>query len=98
MSPLNSEQTRELFRAILKLENEEECRAFFEDVCTFGELIEMSRRLDVAKKLIEGKTFAQVSEETGASTATISRVNRCVLYGGGGYRSILSRLTEEKEK
>ncbi len=99
MSPLKTRQAKALFRAVLALETEEECRAFFEDICTVNEIIEMSQRLDVAKNLIEGKTFNQIGQETGASSATISRVNKCVLYGGGGYRRVLSRLgVKEAEK
>ncbi|MBP3685796.1 MAG: hypothetical protein J6J21_02065 [Clostridia bacterium] len=98
MSPLKTRQAKELFRAILALETEEDCSAFLEDLCTVNEIIEMSQRLDVAKNLLEKKTFNQIGKETGASSATISRVNKCVLYGGGGYQRILSRLAKEEEK
>ena len=98
MSPLKTRQAKELFRAILALETEEDCSAFLEDLCTVNEIIEMSQRLDVAKNLLEKKTFNQIGKETGASSATISRVNKCVLYGGGGYHRILSRLAKEEEK
>ena len=98
MSPLKTRQAKELFRALLALETEEDCIAFLEDLCTVNEILEMSQRLDVAKNLLEKKTFNQIGKETGASSATISRVNKCVLYGGGGYQRILSRLAETKEK
>ena len=98
MSPLKTRQAKELFRAILALETEEDCSAFLEDLCTVNEIIEMSQRLDVAKNLLEKKTFNQIGKETGASSATISRVNKCVLYGGGGYRRILSRLARAEEE
>ncbi len=96
MSPSKTRQAKALFRAVLALENEEDCRVFFEDICTVNEIIEMSQRLDVAKNLIEGKTFNQIGKETGASSATISRVNKCVLYGGGGYKRVLNRLAEKE--
>lgn len=80
------------YRAILSLENEEECRAFFEDVCTIKELQDMSHRLEVARELAEGRVFNDICRETGSSTATISRVNKCLTYGPGGYAIVLGRL------
>jgi TrpR-related protein YerC/YecD len=85
-----------LFRAILSLENEEECNLLFEDICTVKELQAMAQRLTVAAQLSEGKNYNAVSESTGASSATISRVNKCLLYGDGGYKLVLERM-EEKE-
>lgn len=82
----------ELFEAILKLQTVEECRQFFEDICTITEATAIAQRLEVAKLLREGKTFHEVVESTGASTTTISRVNRCLQYGSGGYQLILERL------
>lgn len=84
--------TDALFAAILKLESIEECYRFFEDICTIKELQSISQRLEVAKLLREGKTYGEVEESTGASTATISRVNRCLHYGSDGYKLILNRL------
>jgi TrpR-related protein YerC/YecD len=78
-----------VFNAILKLNTIEDCRKFFEDVCTIKELQDIKQRLDVAKLLIEGKNYQEVCKETGASTATISRVNKCLMYGRGGYKSVL---------
>ncbi|NLM04905.1 MAG: TrpR-like protein YerC/YecD [Clostridiales bacterium] len=90
-----------LFEAILKLENMEECYRFFEDICTVRELQSISQRLEVAKLLKMGKTYNYIEESTGASTATISRVNRCLHYGADGYKIILERLEisdEESDK
>ncbi len=78
-----------LFEAVLKLENVEDCRKFFEDVCTIKELQDISQRLEVAKLLSAGKNYQEVCKKTGASTATISRVNKCLLYGKGGYKTVL---------
>ena len=79
----------QLFEAILKLKDLEDCRKFFEDVCTIKELQDMLQRLEVAKLLSEGKNYQEVSKATGASTATISRVNKCLLYGRGGYKCVI---------
>ena len=81
-----------LYRGILTLRDVEECRAFFEDLCTVKELSEMSRRLSAAKMLDENKVYTEIAEETGLSTATISRVNRCLKYGSDGYVRVLERL------
>ena len=93
------EETKELFRAILTLQTEEECAAFFEDICTIKEIQDMSQRLQVAGLLNKGEKYQSIEQSTGASTATISRVNKCLLYGSGGYRIILDRCgAEEKEQ
>lgn len=84
----------ELFRAILALETEEDCYRFFEDICTIKEIQSISQRLAVAKLLKEKKTYTEIEKQTGASTATISRVNRCLIYGSDGYQRILERLEE----
>lgn len=86
-----SSDFKELYNAILSLENEEECRLFFEDICTMKELETMTQRLQVAKMLLAGKTFNEIVQATGASTTTISRVNRCLNYGDGGYRNIINK-------
>lgn len=88
----------ELFDAILLLKDREECYRFFEDVCTIKELQAISQRLQVAKLLRSDKTYHEVEEITGASTATISRVNRCLLYGADGYNIILDRIDKIEEK
>jgi TrpR-related protein YerC/YecD len=83
-----------LCSAVLLLENEEECYRFFEDICTINELKSMAQRLQVACMLQEGKTYQQIENETGASTATISRVKRYLHYGAGGYGLVLERLSK----
>ncbi|MCQ2547652.1 MAG: YerC/YecD family TrpR-related protein [Clostridia bacterium] len=88
-------EVEKLYEAILKLETVEECDKFFEDICTINEVISIAQRLEVAKLLDQGKTYVQVEQETKASTATISRVNKCLLYGKG-YRLVLDRLKEEE--
>lgn len=97
MKDIHTEATKEFIKAILLLNDEEECRNFFEDICTVKELQDISQRLEVARMLDDGKSYQVVSKETGASTATISRVNRCLVYGSGGYKNILKKL-EEKNK
>ncbi len=87
-----------LFKAVLKLENIEECQAFFEDLCTIRELQDLSQRFEVACMLWEGKNYQEVSKETGASTATICRVNRCLNYGSDGYRAVLEREQNNGDK
>ncbi len=91
-SRFKNEEIDELFRAILALETEEECYRFFEDICTVNEIHAISQRLHVAKLLYEHKTYTDIEEVTKASTATISRINKCLLYGADGYRRILERL------
>lgn len=92
MSPLNSKEVDVLYEAILSLKDKAECSAFFEDLCTVNEIVSLSQRISVAQKLSDGKTFAVITEETGASSATIGRVNRCLSYGTGGYKSVLEKL------
>lgn len=90
-----SESINDFFKAILLLESEEECLDFFEDICTVKELQDISQRLEVAILLKSGKNYQTVSKETGASTATISRVNKCLTYGSG-YRRVLDKLEKSK--
>ena len=85
----------ELFAAILCLHNLEECYSFFEDVCTVNELLSISQRFEVAKMLREKKTYLEIAEKTGASTATISRVNRSLMYGKDGYSLVFGRLEKQ---
>lgn len=82
----------DLFEAILTLKTQEECYQFFEDICTINELKSLAQRLEVAKMLEEKKTYADIQQLTGASTATISRVNKCLSYGSDGYKLVLDRL------
>ncbi len=95
---IKDEHTDELFEAILSLQNLEECYRFFEDVCTIKEIKSIVQRLQVAKLLRENKTYSEIEEKTGASTATISRVSRCLNYGADGYNLILDRLYNEKKE
>ena len=86
-----------LYRAIAALENEDECRRFLQDLCTVSELKAMEQRMDVAMLLDEGLIYSDILERTGASSATISRVNRCLHYGADGYRTVSPRLREKEE-
>lgn len=83
-----------LFNAVLELKSVEDCRKFFEDVCTIKELQDVTQRLEVAKLLKKGYNYQSISKETGASTATISRVNKCLNYGSGGYDIVLGKEGE----
>ncbi len=82
----------QLFEAVLCLKNKEECYSFFEDLCTVNELLSLSQRYEVASMLKDKKTYLEIAEKTGASTATISRVNRSLNYGNDGYDLVFSRL------
>lgn len=95
---IHTEAVDELFSAILSLKNKEECYLFFEDVCTVNELLSLSQRFEVARMLMEKKTYLEIAEKTGASTATISRVNRSLNYGNDGYEMVLSRMSESEDK
>lgn len=86
-----------LFEAILSLKNPEECYTFFEDICTVNELLSLSQRFEVARMLRNHKTYLEIAEKTGASTATISRVNRSLNYGKDGYDMVFTRISEVKE-
>lgn len=94
---IDSEDIRGLYEAILKLETPEECYRFFEDLCTIHEIQAMAQRLQVARMLRDHVTYHEIVERTGASTATISRINRCLLYGAGGYRTLLARIDGEEK-
>ena len=82
----------QLFEAILSLETKADCAAFFEDLCTIKELKDMVDRLDVAECLLDGETYETIVKKTKMSSATISRINRCIQYGSGGYSKILKRI------
>jgi TrpR-related protein YerC/YecD len=92
MKQRQKEQYEFLFDAILSLENKEECERFFEDLCTVRELQDMSDRLKVAELLINHDTYEEISEKTKISSATISRINRAIQYGNGGYQEIILKL------
>lgn len=84
-----------LFDTILSLKTREECYMFFEDACTVKEMLDIAQRLEVAKMLADKQSYVQIAKETGMSTATISRVNRCLMYGAGGYRLALDRMENQ---
>ncbi len=96
-SKLKCEEVDELFEAILSLENEEECYRFFEDICTVNELHAIAQRLHVAKLLNDKNTYNEIEEVTKASTATISRINKCLQYGADGYKIVLERNKKTKD-
>lgn len=94
---LKDKMTDNLFEAILLLKNKEECYCFFEDIATVAEIKAMAQRLEVARLLKENVTYTAIAEATGASTATISRVKRCLFFGADGYQLVLSRLGRKEE-
>ena len=94
---IRNRQTDLLMRAILSLDNEEDAYRFFEDLCTIPEMRSISQRLEVASLLREKVTYQKIAEETGASSATISRVNRALTYGADGYHRVLDRM-DKKQK
>ncbi len=96
-SKFKREDIDELFKAILLLENEEECYRFFEDICTVNEIHAIAQRLQVARFLSEKKTYNEIEEVTKASTATISRINKCLVYGADGYKLILQKMKENEK-
>ena len=96
MDVFHNEGSALLVQAILALRTEEECRAFLEDLMTGGEIQDCSQRVLVAKLLREGLVYSRIAGATGASSATISRVNRCLHYGAGGYKAVIPRLREQK--
>lgn len=98
MNKLNKETTHKLFRAILSLRTVEECEKFFDDAFTIQELEAIAQRFDVACRLEEGKSYVEINRETGASTATICRVSKCLNYGDGGYRIAIERTAREQKK
>lgn len=95
---LRGAQLDQLFDAILSLKDREECYRFFDDIATMSEIHAFSQRLQVAKMLTEGHTYNNIEKETKASTATISRVRRCINYGSDGYKLAIERLAEKKEE
>lgn len=87
-----NDQTDLLYEAILSLKTKEECRAFFQDLCTVTELKAMAQRIEVAQLLDQGLIYSDILERTGTSSATISRINRALQYGSDGYKTVLARL------
>ena len=98
MDKLRNPETDLLFEGILTLQTVEECYRFFTDICTIKELQAMTQRLQVAKQLHEGRNYNEVCRDTGASSATICRVNKCLNYGDGGYRTVLERLEGDQDE
>ena len=96
-SILEKEDVDALFDAVLTLKNREDCYRFFEDLCTINEIHAIAQRMEVAKYLAEKKTYSEIEKITNASTATISRINKCLVYGAGGYRLVLDRLKENEQ-
>ena len=94
---IRTEAVDYLFSAILCLKDKEECYTFFEDICTINELLSLSQRFEVAKMLREKRTYLEIAEKTGASTATISRVNRSLNYGNDGYDMVFDRIEKEEK-
>ncbi|RDI36699.1 YerC/YecD family TrpR-related protein [Falsibacillus pallidus] len=94
---LRGKELDQLFNAVLSLKTLEECYLFFDDLATVNEIQSLAQRLEVARMLREGKTYHKIETETGASTATISRVKRCLNYGNDAYLMVLDRLKEEEE-
>ena len=97
MNNWRTKEVDELFEAILSLESIEECYEFFEDACTIKEILDIAQRLKIAKMLKNGVNYATISKETGVSTATISRVSKCIEYGRGGYTKVIER-TDKRDK
>ncbi len=95
-SKLKNKETEELFKAVLLLDSEENCYRFFEDICTVNELNSISQRWHVAQLLSEGKTYSEIEKITKASTATLSRINKCLVYGADGYRRMLDKVAEQE--
>ncbi|KRG11633.1 hypothetical protein ACA30_11630 [Virgibacillus soli] len=93
---LRGKELDQLFDAILTLQNREECYRFFDDLCTINEIQSLSQRLEVARMLREGNTYHKIESETGASTATISRVKRCLNFGNDTYEMVLDRVEGER--
>ena len=98
MKELETGNLDALFNAVLELKTLDECRRFFDDLCTIAELRSMAQRMEVALMLRDGRVYTDIAAETGASTATISRVNRCINYGKNGYNLVIDRLKENGDE
>ena len=94
MQRMDKTAINKLYSAILSLKSNEECSAFFDDICTVQEIEALAQRLEVACHLLEGKSYVDINKCTGASTATICRVSRCLNYGDGGYKTVIDRMKE----
>ena len=98
MAKIEKKYLENLYKAILSLKNPEECAAFLDDVCTIQELEALSQRFEVARLLHEGKNYVDINKLTGASTATICRVSKCLSYGDGGYKTVIQRMEKAGEE
>ena len=96
MGYVRTEEMNKLFETILKLDSIEECYSFFEDICTIKEMQDMAQRLAVAVLLDKGENYQKISQDVSVSTATISRVSKCLRYGSGGYRLALDKMKQEE--
>ena len=95
MAKMDQKYLQDFYKAILSLKTEDECAKFFDDVCTVQEEEVISQRFEVAKLLYEGKNYNDINKLTGASTATICRVSKCLTYGDGGYKTVIERVAQE---
>ena len=98
MHKFKSDAVDTLFKAILSLKDAEECYSFFDDICTIAEIKDMAQRLETAMLIDKGISYQKISDQIGVSTATISRVSKCLNYGAGGYRTIIDRMKEENDE
>ena len=98
MANFQNESTKRLFDVIANLKDEKECEMFFEDLCTIKEIQDMAQRLETAVLLNSGENYQNISAKVGVSSATISRVNRCLNYGSGGYKSVVDKIAEKKDE
>ena len=98
MAKIEKKYLENLYKAILSLENVDECAAFFDDICTIQELEALSQRFEVARLLHDGKNYVDINKQTGASTATICRVSKCLTYGDGGYETVIRRMDKAGEE
>lgn len=97
MAKMDQQYLEDFYKAVLSLNTAEECAAFFDDVCTIQELEVISQRFEVAKLLHEGRNYNDINKLTGASTATICRVSKCLTYGDGGYKMVIEKLSREEQ-
>ena len=98
MAKIDKTYLENLYKAILSLQSVDECAAFFDDICTIQELEALSQRFEVARLLSEGKNYVDINKLTGASTATICRVSKCLSYGDGGYKTVIQRMEKAGEE
>lgn len=98
MANWHNDMTDRLMQVFAELKTADECYSFLEDLCTIKEILDMSQRLEIAILLKNGTNYQEINKKTGVSTATISRVNKCLSYGSGGYESVLDKMNQSEEK